>query len=150
MLELLALAVLVLCFAIPLVSVNRLPDTIPAHFNLRGEADGYGSNRSILYPLPVVVVLYIGLTILTRYPRIYNYAVEITAKNAQIQYRLATRFMRVLKLEVLLTFTFLEYLIVASAFGHHQAFTALSFGPVVLVIIFASGGYYMNRSFKAK
>ena len=147
---LLALAALVLCFAVPLAALSRLPDTIPAHFNLRGEMDGYGSKRSILYPLPVVAVLYIALTILTRYPRIYNYAVEITEKNAQIQYRLATRLVRLLKLVVMLTFSFLEYVMVMSAFGHQETMAAISFGPVVLVVILGGLGYYICRSVKAR
>jgi uncharacterized membrane protein len=149
-LELLALAALVLCFAIPLAALSRLPDTIPAHFNLRGEVDGYGSKRTILYPLPVAGVLYIALTILSRHPRIYNYAVEITEKNAQVQYRLATRLVRLLKLVAMLTFSFLEYLMVISAFGHHKTMAAISFGPVVLVVILGSLAYYICRSVKAK
>jgi len=150
MLELLALAALLLCFAIPLAAWDRLPDTISAHFNLGGEVDGYGSKSSILYPLPVVAVLYIALTILSRYPRIYNYVVEITEKNAQIQYLLATRLVRLLKLVVMLTFSFLEYLMVTSAFGHHKTLAATSFGPVVLLVILGTLGYYLCRSVQAK
>ena len=112
--------------------------------------DGYANKRSVLYPLPFMGALYIALTILNRFPRIFNYPVEITAKNAQIQYRMATRFMRLMKLLVMLTFFFVEYLMILSAFGHHQNAAALWFGPVVLVVILGSVGCYTCRSVKAK
>lgn len=81
-----------------------LPATIVTHFNLSGEADGWG-NKITLFSLPAVgSVLYMGLTILNRYPHIFNYTVIITDENALTQYSFATRLIRVLKLVVLAIF----------------------------------------------
>jgi hypothetical protein len=120
------------------------------HFNLKGAVDGYGGKSSVLY-LPLVAAgLYILLTILNHYPRLYNYPVEITGENAQIQYRLATRFMRLLKFEVVLIFAFLECLVTASALDGQLRSAALLFLPVSLVAVAGSGGYFIFRSVKAK
>jgi len=127
-----------------------LPDTVPTHFNLKGEIDGYGSKYTLLYPVVVSLVLYIGLTILNRYPNAFNYAVEITGENAQIQYRLATRLVRWLKWVVMLTFSGLECFLVMSASGHHLSLAMLLFAPVTLVVVFGSLGYYLYRSTKAQ
>ena len=39
-------------------------------------------------PIIIAILIYVGLTILGRYPHAYNYLVPITAQNAAIQYRL--------------------------------------------------------------
>lgn len=81
-----------------------LPETIPTHFNFKGEADGYGSPAS-LFTLPsIATAIYILISVLNRYPHIFNYMVTITIENAERQYRLATRMLRVVKLLVIVLF----------------------------------------------
>ena len=57
------------------------------------------------------LVLYIGLTVLERYPQLYNYPVQITRDNIKIQYRLARTLITTLKLATTIIFM----LIIASA-----------------------------------
>lgn len=94
-----------------------LPETITTHFGGGGEPDGFGSKVTIL-GLPVVsTVLYLLLTLFCRYPHKMNYSVTITAENAERQYRIMTRMIRVLKVFVLLIFWVLDYKTVQIALG---------------------------------
>jgi uncharacterized membrane protein len=119
LLELLALAALLTCTGLTVIAWTKFPDTIPIHFNFKGQVDGYGSKDAVLFLLPVMVLLYAGLTVLSRYPRVYNYVVEITEKNAAVQYKLAARLVRTLNFEIMHLFAAIEYFIVRAADTHH-------------------------------
>lgn len=70
-----------------LASYGRLPETIPIHFNLAGQADGWGPRSAILTIVGICTVLTVGIVWLSRYPQIFNYPLEITEGNAQAVYR---------------------------------------------------------------
>lgn len=68
-----------------------LPERIPLHFGLDGQANGWGG-RGMLFLLPALGVGLFGLlTVLARVPHLYNYPFAITPENAPRQYRLARR-----------------------------------------------------------
>ena len=57
----LRLAILALCalsFIGQLILYPRLPDTIPTHWNFRGEVDGYGSRNTQLFLSLLPLLLY--------------------------------------------------------------------------------------------
>ena len=87
------------------LSWTRLPATLPTHFDFAGRPNAWGPKASLLFLPSVALALYTGLSVLQRFPWVYNYAVEIEAHNAESQYRLAVRLLRVLKA------------IIAAAFG---------------------------------
>lgn len=114
------------------VAYNRLPEIIPQHFNGRGQPDDYGS-RSFLFVLPALAtVLYAGLTVLNRYPHIFNYLVPITEGNALHQYTLATRMIRWLKLVILLIFSLVVWEVYRQGSGSRGLGMALV--PVCIVL----------------
>ncbi|MEQ8525130.1 SdpI family protein [Gracilimonas sp.] len=54
-------------FAVSLLLSDQVPDTVPTHFNLQGEADDYGPKWVILYMLPAIgILLYAALLLLPR------------------------------------------------------------------------------------
>lgn len=111
--EILLVAFWVLAFYIFI----QLPATIPIHYNARGVADGYGS-KAVYFILPVMAtVLYFTLTALNKYPHIFNYMVKITAENAAVQYGIATRMLRLLKLALLIVFSLILLFIYLTAKG---------------------------------
>ncbi|NNL07838.1 MAG: DUF1648 domain-containing protein [Croceitalea sp.] len=62
----------------------ELPETIATHFNLKGEADGYGS-KNIIWILPILnIVLYYGMTVIATKvkPWNFNYPTKVNEKNA--------------------------------------------------------------------
>ena len=81
-------------------SYKNLPGTIPIHYNGAGQADGFGGKGNILALPSVATFLFIGLSILNKFPRIFNYPVSITKDNALQQYTNATRIMRCLMTKV--------------------------------------------------
>ena len=96
-------------FAFPIYFLNDLPNQIPKHYNILGEVDALGDHR-LIWLLPIIgLVLYIGLTFLSKYPFIFNYPTKVTNENAEKLYTLATRIIRLIKVVVILLFTFLNF-----------------------------------------
>ena len=124
---------------------STLPNTIPTHFNGAGEADGFGSKVSI-FGLPVIAtLLFIGLTVLNRYPHIFNYPSPVTRDNALRLYTLATRMLRYLKLALVLVFGGIEFMTIQHATGK-AAGLSVWFLPLTLVLIFLPLIYFVIKS----
>jgi len=97
-LELVGWCALMAIWIFTFINYSKLPDIIPMHYNMAGEADGFGRKANI-FTLPLVATaLFIGMSVLVRYPHIFNYPIRITADNALRQYTNATRMMRYLNL----------------------------------------------------
>ncbi len=127
-------ALVVALWALAICNLARLPQTIPTHFNAAGQPDGYGGKYSLL-TLPVVAtILFAGITLLNRYPHIFNYPTEITAENALRQYTSATRLLRYLKLTVVLIFFAIAQQTISTAIGGASGL-GVWFLPVVLVVL---------------
>lgn len=128
---------------------STLPDTIPTHFNASGEADGFGSKASLI-ALPIIAtLLFIGLTVLNRYPHIFNYPTSITQDNALQLYTLATRMLRYLKLVLALVFGGIEFMTIQNATGKEAGLGAW-FLPLTLVLVFLPLIYFVVKSVQAK
>jgi uncharacterized membrane protein len=116
---------------IPSVIYQYLPDTIPTHFGIRGKADAWGS-KSNLFLLPAIsTVLVIGLSILNKFPHIFNYPVKVTEENALQLYTKGTRLIRICKMCIAFLFLFIEWQICNSI---NNASLPVWFLPVVLLI----------------
>lgn len=128
---------------------RKLPETIPTHFNVKGTADGFGQ-KSTIFLLPAIgTVLFIGMTILNRFPHIFNYPVRINSDNAIRQYTLATRLLRILKVSIVLIFLMITWM--TSAAANNQGKNSFAwFLPVMLAITFVPLGIYIFKSFRAK
>lgn len=83
----------------------NVPEIIPTHFNAAGFPDNQGSKVSLLAFPAVGTVLYLSITLLNRYPHLFNYTVTITPENAALHYAVATRMMRYIKLVILVVFS---------------------------------------------
>ena len=145
--EVIGIIVLLIAVGMVIKYLPLLPDTIPTHFNAAGEVDGYGSKGSLLI-LPIVsIVLYLMLTILSRFPQIYNYPTEITEDNAQYQYENARKLMIYLKVEIIVVFTFIEGETINSALNSTTGL-GLWFLPICLVVIFGTLIRFIVKSLK--
>ena len=101
------------------IKYSELPDQIPIHFNGKGEADSYGGKGS-LWMLPIVsIFLYALLTIAAKYPHTFNYIVKITEENAEKQYMIAIEMMVLLKLGIILFFSYFTYREIQIAMSGH-------------------------------
>jgi uncharacterized membrane protein len=110
-----------------------MPESIPTHFNFKGEADDYGP-RLTLFLLPAIAsVITIGMTWLSRYPGIFNYPVKITGENAERQQKLALRLIRTLKMSMNLVFIVVTWQIYQSVSQDDHRFA-----PMMAILIMAS------------
>lgn len=99
----------------PIYFYNDLPSEIPKHFNALGQVDSYGK-RGVIWLLPIIgLVLYVGLTVLNKYPFIFNYPTKVTNHNAERLYKIGTRSIRLLKVIAILLIAFLEFKIIEIA-----------------------------------
>lgn len=128
-----------------LLSYKTLPEVIPTHFGAGGKADSFGEKSSV-FGLPVIAtVLYIGLTLLNRFPHLYNFAVELNPENALRQYTIATRMIRWLKLGVVVLFAVIAYSTIAVANTKNPQLSEWFF-PITMAIIFGIVGYFLTKS----
>ncbi|MBW7475453.1 DUF1648 domain-containing protein [Paenibacillus oenotherae] len=133
------LSVVVLAFSIIYFILNwsDLPQTVPIHYNGRGEADGWGSKATLLILPLLSLILFIGLSILSKYPHKFNYPFKINAENAPHQYQTAKLLLSWMKVELVLLFGYLQWSIIQNALGH-SAGIGVWLLPAVLVIIFGT------------
>lgn len=140
--ELLALIGVIVTVVILLSAWPTLPDRVPTHFGVTGEPDSWGRKESVLFPLLVMMVFYTGLTILNRFPHIFNYPRAITEENAPRQYRLARTLLTWLKAELVWIFAYIEWSIVRVAQGEATSM-GVAFLPVMLIVMFGTLGIYL-------
>lgn len=69
-----------------------LPEIVPIHFNLSGEADGYGEKIYIFLSPLLAIIFNFSLRLLNKYPHKFNYLIRITKENAYFQYKKAKEF----------------------------------------------------------
>ncbi|EMR05980.1 putative integral membrane protein [Bhargavaea cecembensis DSE10] len=131
-----------------LVSVwGVLPEQIPAHFNGAGEVDRWGSKWTLVM-LPIIAgLLWIGMTILEKYPHKHNYMVELHERNIEFQYRNSRMMLNVLKNLIGLVFVYLSYIFAQVALGEEDSL-GIGFLPVFLALMFAPMIIFMIRSLR--
>ena len=127
------LFVLINCILI-IVSYEGLPETIPSHFNIKGEVDGYGDKSTILIPLFLQLGLSLLLLWIGNHPEKHNYLVAITDENRAEQYSLSSRLIKKLNFIIGLVFITITYSIATPTFPNFIILLelALIFGVIVL------------------
>ena len=147
--EVLGWLILLLLWGLTFSHFSSLPETIPTHFNASGEADGFGSKASII-GLPVIAsLLFIGLTVLNRYPHSFNYPTTITQDNALRLYTLATRMLRYLKLVLVMVFGGITFRTIQTATGESSGLGGW-FLPLTAGLIFIPLIYFVIKSLQGK
>ena len=128
---------------------SDLPATIPTHYNGAGQADGFGGKSTIL-SLPIIsTFLFIGLTVLNKFPHAFNYPTNISEKNAYRHYTNATRLIRYLKLIIVFIFGLIAFKTIPTAEGKADGL-GLWFLPLTMVLIFIPITYFTIKSFNEK
>lgn len=148
-LETAAVVILIAIWGMAAYALTVLPETFPVHFDLSGRPDGYGGKGSLLILPATALFLYAGMTILNRYPHVFNYPVKLTAENALRQYTNATRAIRVLKLIVMLVFFLIAYFQVQSALTFSSGI-GIWLLPLILLLVYLPLGYFIIKAFRKK
>jgi uncharacterized membrane protein len=143
-----ALGILTMLY-VTIKSWPLLPETIPHHFGASGKPDAWGGKWTLWLLPGTSLVLYVGLTILSQYPHIYNYPWPITEQNAAAQYHLARTMLGALKAEIVLIFAYLQQQTIQVALGKAEGL-GIAFLPIFLVLIFGTIGIYFVKAYQAR
>lgn len=147
--ETIGMIAIILLVGMPIYYFGSLPELIPSHFDFSGNPDGY-SGKGLIWLLPALgLIMYAGLYILNRYPHIFNYLVKITGENAFRQYKLATRFIRILNTSIACLFCYITYATIQTAMGNQSGLGDYSMF-FFLILIFGTTGLYFYKSFTNK
>lgn len=148
-LDRLALAGVLLLIAILTATWPDLPARIPTHFGLSGEPNAWGSRNSVLFGPILALAIYVGLTILQRYPHLYNYPRRLTPENAERMYRLGRGLLAWLKTEIIWLFAWLTTATVQVATRHAPG---LGTWPlwVALAVVYGTVTVFTVAMFRAK
>jgi uncharacterized membrane protein len=122
-------------FIIVLSFFFNLPEIIPIHFNLKGEADGFGSKTS-LWTIPIFnVLMYYGMTLVATKvkPWNYNYPTKVTEKNAPALYTMSIRMLVWLNLGIALVFLVISTHTILLA----REVTSIDIGWVIIALVVA-------------
>ena len=110
--EYLGLVALGALVAVTYQGAVSLPERIPTHFGVSGAPDGWGPKAMLYVLVGVVALLYGGLTLLQRVPRLYNYPVKVTEENRARLQMIGIGLLRWIKVEMAAIFTYCQWVIV--------------------------------------
>ena len=146
--EYLGLVVLGTLVAITYQGAVSLPERIPTHFGLSGAPDGWGP-KYVLYVLAgIAAVLYVGLTLLQRAPRISTYPFKVTEENRARLQMIAVGRLRWTKVEMAAIFTYAQWAVVQA--GTHQAAGRLMAGLGLVGLLLATTAFFIVWMVRAK
>lgn len=140
--DMINITLLLLIWGFTFVHYSDLPETIPIHFNVNGDADGFG-HRATIWLLPAIATFtFLLMFLLNRYPHLHNYMVNITEENALKNYRLSTRLLRYMNLFCLIIFSVVVYDVLSMSMGGEAKllgveFMLLTFIVPIAIVIYA-------------
>ncbi|WP_455719029.1 DUF1648 domain-containing protein, partial [Anaerosporobacter sp.] len=71
-----------------IISWNNISSTIPGHYNAAGEVDKLTNKGNLIYLLATGWVLYIGMSFIENFPKIWSTGVSVTEENKDKIYRI--------------------------------------------------------------
>ena len=148
LLDIIGSTLLILLIVTTFMYWGKAPDIVPTHFNFKGEIDAYGSKNTLFILLPIVIIAYTGLAVLSKYPQVCNYCIEITPRNKEKQYSMASTFIRVINVEIVAIF-FYSQVSIAIAMNNGKGLS-IAFLPIALFILYGSIGFYIYKSVRFK
>ena len=127
---------------------NALPARIPTHFDLTGQADGFGTPRMLLLLPLIAIFLYVFISLVSRRPAAFNYPARITAQNRNRLYALAMQMIAAIKAETALLFAILQFSILHAFRSAHFTLPPIVVPAGVGIILLTTFGHIfaMRRS----
>lgn len=138
MVDLICLILLIGVLIYLFLNWNSIPDKIPGHFNAMGEIDRMGSKKELLVIPLISWLMYLGMTVLEKFPQVWNTGVTVTEENKERVYRVLKNMLCTMKLIVVANFV---YITINSSQGkslpvlYLPVFLTLTFGSVIFFII---------------
>lgn len=127
-----------------IINWDKISSSIPGHYNAAGEVDKMTDKSSSIILLIVGLIMFIGLSIIEKFPQIWNTGVQVTEENKEKVYRILKSMVETIKLLITLVFS---YLALQSTTGENLPSLFL---PIYLMSIFGSLTFFIIRLVKAK
>jgi uncharacterized membrane protein len=127
---------------------GRLPDRVPTHFNIAGQPNAWGKPPVLPLMLIVAVLLYLGMTLVARFPSIFNYPVEVTAENRALLEALVLDLIAWLKTEIVCLFAWIQWSTIEVA-RQGRGVLSPALLPVFLVTLFGTLAWFIMAMFRA-
>ena len=125
-----------------IVGPDPLPVRIPTHFNLAGQADGWGSPGA-LWMVPVVAtVIYLLMSLVARYPSSFNFPMRVSRLVRPRLEAIALSMLSWLKAEVICLFAWIQYWTIRIV-RQGQGRLSPAFLPLVMVAIFGTIAWHI-------
>lgn len=142
LLEIVGIILLVLFIGFIAISWGQLPDKIPGHYNAAGVVDRWGEKWEILILPIITTILYVGISLILRYPEIWNVPQTKKESNKYLVYSTLKTMLILMKIEVTVSFFFVSY------FSVKGKNLPVIFLPIFLILMFGTVGYYILKSYK--
>ncbi len=142
LIETISLIIILMTIAWPITYMGDLPEEVPRHYNALGEPDAFSDKSTLWILMAVSVASYTGLTILNRFPHLFNYPTEITETNAEKQYRMGTQLVRSLKMIITASFFYILFTTIEIGLNRQSALGGW-FLPIFLLAVFGVIGIYI-------
>lgn len=124
-----------------------LPSVIPIHFDDSGIPNKWGNKSAFSASYIKLAIFYIIFTLLSQFPRMFNYIIRISKENAMVQYHAARKFMICLKIEILFIFTYYQWAAINVALGKMKGIGE-NFNIICLLIIVGTILYHIFNCIK--
>ncbi len=128
-----------------IVKYPQLPEIIPTHYGASGLVDGHGDKKTIFLLPGITTIIIVMFNWLNRYPHHFNYLTTITKENAEKQYKLSTRTLRILQVNIALLFSYIVYKSIQGAITQYSTLDWW-FLPLLLISIISPTFYMLYTS----
>lgn len=146
--EVAAILLLLLLWGITIWAFYELPESIPVHFDLSGTVDRYGHKSSLFLLASIATVIYIGLSLLSRFGKRFNFPNNGNGHNSAAQLAFVRKTFLLLKLLVLFIFLFITVFTCLIALNKLESMGVWTY--ILLGIIFLPTILIIAGAFKAK
>ena len=123
---------------------SNIPNKIPGHYNAMGVIDRMGSKNELLVLPMISWLMYIGMTVLEKFPQAWNTGVTVTEENKERVYKVLKNMISTMKLIMVANFA---YLTINSSLAMPLS---VWFLPVFLTLMFGTIIYFIIKLNRAK
>ena len=121
-----------------IITWKNIPDMIPGHYNIAGEIDKYSSKNSIWILIVVQILLFTMMSVLERFPNIWNTGVQITEENRERVYINLRNMQTYLKMMIMIYFSYMTFQSIGGGNLHSMSvfiFLVLVFGGMAIFLV---------------
>ena len=129
-----ALLSFILFFALQWQTIS---EPLPSHFGFSGQPNSWGDKSSLLVSLIIGMAIYIMISVIELFPRIWNFPVQLTEQNREKLITIALDSFILLKLVIVLAFGMINYWTITA----HAL--PVWFLPLFLVILFGGVAFFI-------